>query len=173
MLLPRSESRLRLSIAKASFASAFGLHCLTASDEFSKVVDCPENRFYLLAAKARIIPSTTPKNAANNTWYSPGNMKVTVCAGTQKKGMVFLNTKFHCTRQFIPAMISPTLIGVQKALKPPPHCMICVSVILCKVMNTGAKAVFCKSEIKKAPRNLFQLRGWLMAPAIAPSALKI
>ena len=87
--------------------------------------------------------------------------------------MVFLNTKFHCTRQFIPAMISANLIGVQKARKPPPHCMIWVSVILCKVMKTGAKAVFCNREMKNAPTNLFQLTGWLIAPAIAPSALKI
>ena len=33
---------------------------------------------YLLAAKAKITPNTTPKNAANSTWYSPGSMKVMV-----------------------------------------------------------------------------------------------
>ena len=35
-----------------------------------------ENRHYLLAAKARIIPSTTPKNAANST---PNTMRRRIC----------------------------------------------------------------------------------------------
>ena len=40
-------------------------------------------------AKARITPRAMPNAAANTTWKWAGNIKVMVCAGIQKKGMVF------------------------------------------------------------------------------------
>ena len=82
-----------------------------------------------------------------------------VCAGYQKKGMVFLKTKFHCTRQFIPCMISPIGIGVNKPRRVPPVARMCVSVILCRVMKTGAKIVFIVTEMAKASSTFSIVRG--------------
>ena len=54
------------------------------------------NYFLLLtAATARITPRATPNRAAKRTLISCGRRNVIVCAGYQKKGIVFLNTKPH------------------------------------------------------------------------------
>lgn len=45
----------------------------------------PQNHYFILAAIASSTPSTTPKIAANKTLTSPGNKKVMVWAGYQKK----------------------------------------------------------------------------------------
>ena len=84
---------------------------------------------------AKSTPSTTPSKAANKTLILPGKRKVTVCAGNQKNGIVFLNTKPHNACQFNPDMIFPIFKGVKKPRKDPPVARICVSVILCNVMN--------------------------------------
>ena len=89
-----------------------------------------------------------PNNAAKSTRMSDGNMNVIVCAGYQKQGMVFLNTKFHWAFQFNSVMIFVIGIGVNRLLIDPPHIKICVSVILWKVMNTGAKMVFMVTDMK-------------------------
>ena len=95
---------------------------------------------------AKSTPSTTPSKAANKTLILPGKRKVTVCAGNQKNGIVFLNTKPHNACQFNPDMIFPISKGVKKPRKDPPVARICVSVILCNVMNTGAKNVFMLTD---------------------------
>ena len=75
-------------------------------------------------------PKATPRRAAKRTRVSPGNKKVIVWAGYQKKGMVFLKTKPHCTRQFNPANSSPNGIGEKKPERVPPLRKICASVTL-------------------------------------------
>lgn len=70
-----------------------------------------------------------------------------VCAGYQKKGIVFLKTKFHCASQFRCVMMRVIGIGVRRLRREPPQSRICVSVILWNVMNTGANIVFMATEI--------------------------
>ena len=90
----------------------------------------PKNHYFILAAIASSTPSTTPKIAANKTLTSPGNKKVMVWAGYQKKGIVFLKTKFHCVSQLRCVMIRVIGIGVIRLRSEPPQSRICVSVIL-------------------------------------------
>ena len=77
-----------------------------------------------------------------------------VCAGYQKKGIVFLNTNPHCASQFIPAKRCAMGMGVTSALRLPPLAAICASVILCRVMNTGAKIVFIATDTARATQSL-------------------
>ncbi len=72
--------------------------------------------------------------------------------------MVFLNTKFHCTSQFKEMIVLRMGIGLSKQPILPPLFVICVSVILCKVINTGAKLVFIITLIKKAPNNFIAVK---------------
>ena len=82
-----------------------------------------------------------------------------VCAGTQKNGMVFLNTKFHWADQFRFVIICVIGIGVANARSEPPQASICVSVILWKVINIGAKMPFIPTEMQKATNTFSKLSG--------------
>ena len=108
-----------------------------------------------MEAMLNINPKAIPNKAANKTWYSFGKMNVSVCAGIQNSGMVFLNTKFHCTSQFKEVMIFLIGMGVTKDFKLPAFIPMCVSVILCKVINTGAKVRFIKTLMPKDPSSLY------------------
>ena len=112
-----------------------------------------------------MIPNATPSRAANKIRLSAGNRNVTVCAGIQKSGIVFLKTKFHCTFQFIACMICPIGIGVKNPLRLPPVAKMCVSVILWSVMKTGAKMVFIAVEMANATPNFCYLCGPVMRDA--------
>ena len=46
-------------------------------------------------AKESNTPKTTPSNAANKTRHCSGKINVMVCAGNQKKGIVFLKINPH------------------------------------------------------------------------------
>ncbi len=76
--------------------------------------------YFFKLAIASITPKTIPSNAANNTRHSTGNKKVMVCAGIQKKGIVFFIIKFHCTSQFKLIIILLNLTGVKNPFKIPP-----------------------------------------------------
>jgi len=73
---------------------------------------------------ARINPNVIPNKAANNTLNSAGSRKVIVCAGIQKKGIVFLKMKFHITSQFIFLKIVANGIEENNPLTVPPVLMI-------------------------------------------------
>ena len=88
-----------------------------------------------------------------------------VWAGNQKNGMVFLNTKPHCTRQFRFCMISPIGMGVKRPRRVPPVVRMCVSVILWNVMKTGAKMLFKQTEMAKASSTLLKVTGPAMMAA--------
>ena len=91
-----------------------------------------------------------------------------VCAGYQKKGIVFLKTKFHCASQFRCVMMRVIGIGVRRLRGEPPQSRICVSVILWNVMNTGAKMVFIATEMARAIHNLSRQNSpFIMAAAFA------
>ena len=77
--------------------------------------------------------------------------------------MVFLKTNPHCACQFICENLAAIGIGVTRALREPPHAAIWASVILCRVMNTGAKIVFMATDTESATQNL---------PIENPAALK-
>ena len=85
---------------------------------------------HLRAATANKTPRATPKRAANRTRASLGNRNVMVCAGTQKRGMVFWKTKCHCADQLSCVRIRAIGMGVSNARSEPPHARMCVSVIL-------------------------------------------
>lgn len=91
-----------------------------------------------------------------------------VCAGYQKKEIVFLKTKFHCASQFRCVMMRVIGIGVRRLRGEPPQSRICVSVILWNVMNTGAKMVFIATEMARAIHNLSRQNSpFIMAAAFA------
>ena len=63
-------------------------------------VEAEDGYRFFRAATARMTPRATPRRAAKSTRISDGRRKVTVWAGNQNSGIVFLKTKFHCTCQF-------------------------------------------------------------------------
>ena len=91
-----------------------------------------------------------------------------VWAGYQKKGIVFLNTKPHCLLQSICAKRSAMGMGVMSALRLPPWTAMWASVILWKVMKTGAKIVFIATETASATHNLSIQKSALLKLATAP-----
>lgn len=127
------------------------------------------NSYFFRAAMASRIPSTTPNKAAHNARMLPGNINVIVWAGNQNNGIVFLNTKFHCTSQFRLRIISLMRIGRKKPFNVPPLFIICVSVILCSVMNTGPNSVFINTETMNATNSFPHDR----SPAKTACALSI
>jgi hypothetical protein len=71
------------------------------------IVSLAENGFigggYLFpktAAIANSTPNAIPSKAANNTCISAGSKNVIVCAGIQKKGMVFLTLTMRHPKNF-------------------------------------------------------------------------
>lgn len=122
---------------------------------------------YFFVATANNTPKTIPKRAANNTRCSVGSKKVMVCAGYQKKGMVFLKTNPHCLFQSICAKRSAIGIGVINDLRLPPCMAICASVILWKVINTGANMVFIAIETASATHNLLRVKSAFVKLVIA------
>ena len=65
-------------------------------------------------------PRTIPSSAAKSTRCSEGKRKVMVCAGYQKKGIVFLKTKPHCACQLISEKRLAMGIGVMRDFSEPP-----------------------------------------------------
>lgn len=131
-------------------------------------ISVSETETFIRAAIASNTPSTTPNIAANSTRISPGRRNVMVCAGYQKKEIVFLKTKFHCASQFRCVMMRVIGIGVRRLRGEPPQSRICVSVILWNVMNTGAKMVFIATEMARAIHNLSRQNSpFIMAAAFA------
>ena len=71
------------------------------------------------ADKASNTPRAMPRSAAKSTRCSDGRRNVMVCAGYQKKGIVFLNTNPHCDCQLSDAKLSAIGIGTMSALIEP------------------------------------------------------
>ena len=103
--------------------------------------------YFFLAATANNTPSTMPNMAANSTLIFGGSRKVMVCAGYQNKGMVFLNTNPHNTAQFSSVIIRFMGMGVSSAFTEPPQWPMWVSVILWRVIKTGAKMLFMATDM--------------------------
>ena len=104
----------------------------------------------------KITPRATPRNAANSTCRVGGSRKVIVWAGYQNNGMVLAKTKPYWISQLIFFdRVSRIFSGwLKKPFSEPPVSAIWMSVILWKVMNTGAKRVFIKTLTQRATKNL-------------------
>ena len=96
-----------------------------------------------------------------------------MCAGIQKNGIVFLKTKFHWVSQFRVVMMRVIGMGVANARIEPPQARIWVSVILWKVMNTGAKMPFMPTEIQNATTTFLQLVGSAIAATAVSTGVAI
>ncbi len=90
-------------------------------------------------------------------------------AGIQKSGMVFLNTKFHCTCQLSDASVRPTGMGRSSARSEPPWARMWVSEILWNVMNTGPNVVFMAVLTSSAPSSFIGLSAPRMAAGTSSS----
>ena len=117
---------------------------------------CPYIYFFIDTASRT--PNAMPNNAANNTRCSGGSRKVMVWAGYQNRGMVFLNTNPHWACQLMVANRWAMGMGVIRAFNEPPHAAMWASVILCNVINTGAKMVFMATDTANATQNLSMVK---------------